>query len=170
MLRLFLLFTIVPTIELYILFRIAGVIGFFPTLWLVIGTGALGAALAKAEGLRILREWQVAAAQGRVPEDDVMSGVLLLVGGVLLITPGILTDLAGLALLFPPSRRLVASILRRELARRIERGQVFVHMQGTQFGSPFEQNGWRQPERDEEIIETSYKVLDVDYEEPPDKP
>jgi UPF0716 protein FxsA len=122
--KLFLLFTIVPIVDLWLLLRIGGRIGFVPAVALVVLTGLVGAALAKAEGARVLGAWRRALAEGRMPEEGVLSGALVLAGGVLLVTPGVLTDLAGLALLFPPTRRVAADALRRWVRRKIERGQV----------------------------------------------
>jgi UPF0716 protein FxsA len=124
--RLFLLFTIVPLLDLLLLLRIGEVLGTGPTIGLVIATAIVGAALAKSEGLRVLRQWQRAIAEGRIPEEGVLSGVLVLVGGVLLVTPGVVTDAVGLALLFPPTRRVVAEQVRRWTARQIRRGTVHV--------------------------------------------
>src|SRR5690606_3117938 len=72
----------------------------------------------KREGRRVLGGWRDALAAGRIPDEGVLGGVLVLVGGVLLVTPGFLTDVAGLALLFPPTRRLVADRVRAHLERR----------------------------------------------------
>lgn len=124
--KLFLLFTLVPLCELYLLLRIGEWLGGLATITLVLVTGALGAAMARLEGLRVLRSWQSALAEGRLPEDGVVSGVLVLVGGVLLVTPGVLTDAAGLALLVPVTRRLIARQLTRRLERAIANGTVQV--------------------------------------------
>jgi UPF0716 protein FxsA len=124
--RLLLLFTAVPLIELYLLLVVGRFIGLGPTVALVLVTGMLGAWLAKAEGMRVIRRWQQSLARGAVPEEGVLDGVLVLVGGVLLVTPGVLTDVLGLALLFPPSRKALGAAVRKTLERRIERGDVHV--------------------------------------------
>lgn len=116
--RLFLLFTLVPLLELYLLLRLGDVMGFWPTVGLVITTGIVGAALAKREGLRVLRTWQTTLAQGRMPEEGLLSAVLVLVGGVLLVAPGVLTDVAGILLLVPPTRKIVATQVRKRLEVR----------------------------------------------------
>jgi UPF0716 protein FxsA len=85
-----------------------------------VGTGLLGAALARHEGARVLRSWQESMARMQVPEEGVLSGALVLLGAVLLITPGVLTDVAGLTLLFPPTRRLFAARLRHWAERRLQ--------------------------------------------------
>jgi UPF0716 protein FxsA len=124
--KLFLLFTIVPTVELYLLIQIGKQIGGIQTIAIVIAMGMLGAALARAEGLRVLREWQEALGRGTVPADGVVSGVLILLGGVLLITPGVLSDIAGLLLFIPPVRRAVAHYVTRRLERAVASGSVRV--------------------------------------------
>jgi UPF0716 protein FxsA len=111
--RLFLLFTLVPLVELYLLVWLAGFIGFWPTLGIVMTTAGLGAFFAKREGLKVLRAWQTALAELRVPEEGLTSALLVLAAGIFLITPGVLTDLAGLLLLLPPVRRRVAALIER---------------------------------------------------------
>jgi len=123
---LLLLFIGLPLLELALLFRIGGAIGFWPTLAITIAGGVLGSALAKHQGARVFREWQRALAAGRVPEEGLMSGLLVLVGAALLVMPGVLSDVIGLAFLLPPSRRVLAAGMRRELQRRIAKGQVQV--------------------------------------------
>ena len=95
--------------NLWLLVQIGRAIGFWTALALVLATGLAGAWLAKAEGLRVVREWQHALAERRVPDEGVLSGVLVLAGGLLLVTPGVITDAMGLLLLFPPTRRIAAA-------------------------------------------------------------
>jgi UPF0716 protein FxsA len=111
--RLFLLFTLVPLVELYLLIWLAGFIGFWPTLAIVMTTAGLGAFFAKREGLKVLRAWQTALSELRVPEEGLTSALLVLAAGIFLITPGVLTDLAGLLLLLPAVRRRVAGLIER---------------------------------------------------------
>jgi UPF0716 protein FxsA len=124
--KLFVLFTALPLLDLWVLLQIGQVLGFWSTVALVVATGMAGAWLAKAEGFRVLRAWQRAIAEGRLPEEGVLSGALVLAGGLLLVTPGVITDAVGLALLFPPSRRLAAAGLRRWLERQIRTGRIRV--------------------------------------------
>ena len=102
------MFTLVPVLELYLLIAVGGAIGAPATIGLVLATGLLGAVLAKREGMRVLRAWQEAMARGQIPEEGLASSLLVLVGGVLLVTPGVLTDVVWLALLAPPTRRALA--------------------------------------------------------------
>ncbi len=124
------LFTLVPLAELYLLIRVGEWMGAGPTIALVLVTGLLGAALAKREGARVVRSWQASMAQMKVPEEGVLSGVLVLVGGVLLVTPGVITDFVGLSLLFPPSRRVVAKYVKRWAERRVEVRTMHIEQMG----------------------------------------
>ena len=100
-LRLFLLFTLVPLIELYLLITIGTYLGAGLTILLVLGTGMAGAYLARLEGWRTWRKIQTECQRGATPANELIDGVLILAAGVLLITPGVLTDAIGLGLLFP---------------------------------------------------------------------
>jgi UPF0716 protein FxsA len=124
---LFLAFTLIPLVELFVLIRIGRVIGAPSTLLLVVLTGIAGAWLAKRQGRKVLDEWREALAMGRVPEEGVLGGMLVLLGGLLLITPGVITDVAGLLCLLPATRRLLAKSLQHKLAQQIQlgRAQVF---------------------------------------------
>lgn len=124
--RLFLLFTLVPLAEIWLLVQLGGLMGVWPTLALVLVTGFLGASLARREGRRALARYQEALAKGQLPEEGIVSGLLILVGGVLLIAPGVLTDLSGLALMIPPVRRAVAERINARLQKRIGDGSIQV--------------------------------------------
>jgi UPF0716 protein FxsA len=105
---LLLLFLLVPLVEIYLLIKIGGVIGAFPTVVLVVLTAVIGAALARHQGLATLRRLQTTMARGEAPAIEMFEGVLLLVGALLLLTPGFLTDMLGFACLIPPTRRALA--------------------------------------------------------------
>jgi UPF0716 protein FxsA len=117
-----LLFLIVPFVELWLLLRVGDLVGFWPTMGLVLATALLGAWLAKSEGLRVLRDWQGALAQGRLPEEGITSSLLVLVGAVLLATPGVLTDAVGILFLVPPTRRIAARWIAAYVQKRITTG------------------------------------------------
>ena len=118
MLLLFLLFTVVPFVELALLLKIGNVLGWANTLLLVIVTGVAGAALARWQGWQAMRRIQDEMRTGMLPAAAVVDGVLILMAGLLLVTPGVLTDVVGLGLLVPPVRALVRAGLRRWLAGR----------------------------------------------------
>ena len=99
--KLFLLFTLIPIIELMILIDLGSSIGLAPTLGVVILTGALGAWAARTQGFYVVSRIQAEMAEGRLPGAEMVEGAMVLVGGVLLLTPGLLTDAAGFALMAP---------------------------------------------------------------------
>ena len=128
------LFTVVPLIELYLLIAVGRALGPGPTIALVLLTGALGAWFARLEGARVIRRWQEAMARQTLPKDGVIDGLLIFIGGVLLITPGILTDVAGLSMVMPPTRRVIANAVRRWFERQIATGRVQVYASGYNNG------------------------------------
>ena len=111
MFRLFLLFTIIPAVELWLLFRVGERIGFFETIYLIILTGIIGAGMAKREGVRVIQDLQQSMGKGMPPGQKIVEGLLVLVGGLLLITPGIMTDLFGFSLIFPFTRTRLAPLI-----------------------------------------------------------
>ncbi len=118
--RLALLFIVLPLVDMYLLLTLGAVMGFWPTVGLVVLTGTLGAALARQQGTKVLSEWSEAVNRGAIPQEGIVSSLLVLVGGVLLVTPGVITDAIGFTLLVPPSRRLVAGVLKRRLEQRFQ--------------------------------------------------
>lgn len=122
LLRLFLLFTLVPLVELALLIRIGGLIGLGPTLGLVLVTGAAGAWLARREGLRSWLAVQRELGAGRVPGEELVHGMIILVAGALLVTPGVLTDMVGFTFLARPVRRRMIRKLRERFTRQVETG------------------------------------------------
>jgi len=122
--RLLLLFVLIPLLELAILIRVGTLLGFWPTIGLVVVTGAVGALLAKSQGTRVLAAIREDLAAGRVPAARLLDGLLILVGGAVLLTPGLLTDVAGLALLLPFTRSWLKMALRRRFERMIRSGEV----------------------------------------------
>ncbi|MEM9187901.1 MAG: FxsA family protein [Myxococcota bacterium] len=120
------LFTVVPLLETYLLFVLGQAMGFLPTVGLILLTGVVGAWLAKREGLRVYRKWREAMAQMHMPEEGVLGGLLVLAGGVLLVTPGVLTDVTGFLLLIPPTRRFIAEQIRKRMEKKLADGSVRV--------------------------------------------
>lgn len=122
--RLALLFVVVPLLELILLIQLGRVVGLWPTVGLVVLTGVVGAALARAQGLRTLWAFQESMARGRLPTDAIQDGLAILVGGAFLLTPGLLTDVLGFSLLLPPTRRWIQSRVRKALTRRLQDGSI----------------------------------------------
>ena len=119
LLRLFLLFTLIPVIELSLLVEVGSRIGVSLTVAIVLLTGFAGAALARSQGLRALLRLQEAVREARFPGDEIFDGVLILAGGLLLLTPGFLTDLLGLCALVPGTRHLLKAAVKRQVRGRI---------------------------------------------------
>ena len=132
--RLFCAFVLVPLLELALLIRIGTIVGAWPTLALVVGTGLLGAALARREGTRALLALQRDLAEGRLPARSLVAGASVLVGGAFLLTPGVLTDLAGLFLLLPVTRQLAFRWVRRRMEAGLATGAVRFTVWGTEGG------------------------------------
>ncbi|MDH5217623.1 MAG: FxsA family protein [Gammaproteobacteria bacterium] len=102
---LFLLFLIIPVIEIYLLIQVGGIIGALNTVGLVVGTAILGAFLLKRQGLSTFARVQNTMARGEIPAIEMMEGIILLVCGALLLTPGFFTDILGFLGLIPVTRR-----------------------------------------------------------------
>lgn len=122
--KLLLLFIFVPLVELALLVYIGTLIGPWYTILIVVVTGIVGAVLAKRQGTAIVNRIRSSLEQGTMPPDELIAGALVLIGGLVLLTPGVITDICGFALLIPRTRRAVAGWLRRAIQRRIERGEV----------------------------------------------
>ncbi len=118
MFRLLLLFAILPLVELTLLLVLADYTSWWVTIGLVLTTGLVGASLARWQGFRTIRRIQDELRRGEIPADALLDGLLILIAGALLITPGILTDLTGFALLAPPVRAIVKRRLRSRMVLR----------------------------------------------------
>ena len=113
--KLFLAFTIIPVSEIYILIAIGGQIGILPSIALVILTGIVGASLARSQGLKTLGRIRDSFQQGVVPGEELINALLIAIAGIVLLTPGFLTDAAGLFLLIPATRTLCREWLKRRI-------------------------------------------------------
>ena len=113
--KLFLAFTIIPVSEIYILIAIGGQIGILPSIGLVILTGIVGASLARSQGLKTLGRIRDSFQQGVVPGEELLNALLIAIAGIVLLTPGFLTDAAGLFLLIPATRTLCREWLKRRI-------------------------------------------------------
>jgi UPF0716 protein FxsA len=122
-LQLVILFTLIPLIELYILIEVGGMIGALNTILIIAATGILGASLAKSQGLQVMRKINLSAEQGRFPAEELIDGLFILLGGFTLLTPGFITDLLGLSMLFPPTRTLYKRLARQMIENKMETGQ-----------------------------------------------
>jgi UPF0716 protein FxsA len=127
--------TIVPILDLIVVIEVHGWIesrvgsqhAFLVTIGSIIFTGLAGASLVRSQGLRVLKQAQQAAAEGSLPGEHLLSGVFVLLGGALLLTPGYLTDLIGFSLMLAPARHIYTRAFSHWFKKRLERGQ-FVMM------------------------------------------
>ncbi len=111
-LKLFLAFTLIPVIEIYLLIKIGSSLGALNTVILVIGTGLTGAYLARLQGMQTMLRVRSSLQQGLMPTKDLIDALIIFTAGIVLLTPGFLTDLTGLLLLFPVTRRYFKRFLK----------------------------------------------------------
>lgn len=122
----FLALIIVPTLELAILIWAGGAIGFFPTLLMILGTGLLGAFLAKKQGLKAIRDIQESFNRFEPPGDQLLKAAFVLVGGVMLLTPGFISDAIGLSLLFAPTQKIYKPFIMKVLNNKMKNARIIV--------------------------------------------
>ena len=124
MFRIFLLlFLLVPLLEIYLLIKVGGIIGAIPTVFMVVFTAVLGALLLRHQGLYTLGKVQTALARGELPTVAMLEGVVIIISGALLLTPGFFTDAIGFLGLIPPLRqRLILAVLERGIISTLRRG------------------------------------------------
>ena len=118
-LKILLLFIVTPLVEMAILIELGRRLGTWRTIGIVLLTGFVGASLAKAQGSQVYRNLTRSLYNGELPHDYLIEGVLLFVGGALLITPGVLTDVVGFGLVLPWTRRLVREQVKSQLRKRL---------------------------------------------------
>lgn len=128
--RLLALFLIVPVIELALLIQIGGWIGFWPTVGIIVLTGLAGSYLAKREGLAVWKQFNERLHSGGLPSRELLDGVIILISGALLITPGVFSDVAGLIGLVPATRKLIRNYVNGRIRGAVERGTVSTSFRG----------------------------------------
>ncbi len=119
---LLILFTVLPALELYVLIEVGGVIGAGNTILIIILTGVIGAYLARLQGFLTLQKIQNNVNQGQLPSEELMDGLMILVGGIVLLTPGFITDALGFLLLIPLSRNLIKLWVRKTFENMMKEG------------------------------------------------
>ncbi|NOQ52191.1 MAG: membrane protein FxsA [Desulfuromonadaceae bacterium] len=124
--KLLILFTLVPIIELYVLIEAGRQIGVGATVTLIFITGVAGAYLTKSQGLNLINRIQQDLNEGRVPAVEMIDGAMILAGGLLLLTPGFCTDLIGFCLLTPATRKIFKGTLQNWLEKKIQRGEIHI--------------------------------------------
>jgi len=116
---LFVLFIVVPLVELYVIIQVGQSIGALNTIGLLVLDSIIGTVLMRSQGRAVWRRFNAALQAGRPPTREILDGALVIFGGALLLTPGFLTDVFGLMLLAPPSRAVIRRVLMRGLLSRI---------------------------------------------------
>jgi len=155
------LFIVVPIAELYVIIQVGELIGVLPTLILLLADALLGSWLLKHQGRGAWRRFNEAIAARRFPGKEVADGVLIVIGGTLLLTPGFITDVVGVFFLLPPTRALTRGLLRRYAAGRF--AVVGVGGPGT-FRPPPGAGG--RPSRDYDFEGTAEEVPSDSQQEP----
>jgi|SRR6478752_1432655 len=155
------LFIVVPIAELYVIIQVGQLIGVLPTLILLLADALLGSWLLKHQGRGAWRRFNEAIAARRFPGKEVADGVLIVIGGTLLLTPGFITDIVGVFFLLPPTRALTRGLLRRYAAGRFA-------VVGVGGGGPFQPpgGGGGQPSRDYDFEGTAEEVPSEGQQEP----
>jgi len=123
--KLLILFVIVPVTELYILIEVGKKIGSLTTIGIIILTGIIGAYLVKGQGFMILKKIQNDLNEGIMPGDSLIQGAIILAGGILLLTPGFVTDIIGFIFLIPVSRNIVKKYLLKWIKGKIKEGNFY---------------------------------------------
>lgn len=125
-LRLLLAFSLIPLIELALLIKVGSYMGVLPTIILVAGTGVLGVSLARSQGFQLFNQVRQTLEKGQLPADHLIEGLLILIGSVMLLTPGLLTDITGFTLIIPATRKIVARFAKIKFRHWIEKGRINV--------------------------------------------
>ena len=114
-----LLFLVVPLVELFVIIQVGQAIGALNTVGILLLDSIIGGWLMKREGMAALRRFQAKVSNGQLPENELIDGFCILFGGALMLTPGFLSDLLGIALLLPPVRAAIRPIVKRQVGKRI---------------------------------------------------
>lgn len=125
--KLFLIFAVVPLIELGILIEIGSHIGVLNTITLVILTAVVGAYMVRQEGLGVLYRIQKNMNEGQFPADELINGAMILLAGALLLTPGVFTDIIGFLMVFPTSRNFIRKFITRYLEKKISPNDIHIN-------------------------------------------
>ena len=157
------LFVVVPIIELFVIIQVGGLIGVLPTIALLVLGSILGSVLMRSQGRATWRSFRSASASGKVPAREVLDGALVIFGGALLLTPGFVTDLLGVALLLPPSRAVIRRMLLGGVLKRmlgpagIPVGVAYRHAGARRAGQP----AGRRPAPADDIVDGTAHDVDA---------
>ena len=169
LLKLIILFSIVPLVELALLIEIGQRVGVIFTVVLVATTGAIGVSLARNQGFKVIGHIKNRVNQGRLPAEDLISGLLILAGGLFLLTPGLLTDISGFLLIIPFTRSFFVKVVKSKCARYINKN---FRDSPFRFHTGFGKNESRESQFDKatgkeknNASEGEQNIIDVDFEE-----
>ncbi|RWZ59794.1 membrane protein FxsA [Halobacillus fulvus] len=124
---LLLLILVVPALEIGLLVFAGNWIGPWWVILLVISTGVVGAWLAKKQGLETIRNVQNSMAMGQMPQDAILDGACILVGGAVLLTPGFITDAIGFTLLLPQTRTPIKRLIKKIITKMMNKGTITIY-------------------------------------------
>lgn len=116
-------FIVVPTIEIAIFIWTGGHIGIWSVIALILLTGILGTFIVRHEGMETMRRAQQLFQQGEIPRDEILEGICIIIGSILLITPGFFTDIVGFLIVFPLTRKPFSNLLKHIIAKKISKGK-----------------------------------------------
>ena len=159
--KIFLGFVLIPLIDLYILVQIGSKIGTLNAIALCLLTAFVGAALAKSQGVATMQKVQENLNRGIVPAEDILDAVIIFLSGLVLLTPGFMTDIFGLLMLFPLTRGYFKRWLRKQFENMKNNPNIHVVHHNTEF------TAWTNPDQPKQRIDS---VIDVEVEDKSDKP
>ncbi|SJZ97346.1 FxsA family protein [Selenihalanaerobacter shriftii] len=167
--KLLLLFTVVPMIELTLLIKLGGYVGFLPTVGLVALTGVIGVSIARSQGFLVINKIRSSLSTGQLPADSLIDGLLILIGGAMLLTPGLLTDVTGFSLVIPTTRKSIRKIVKEKFSKQIKKGNVsfsfFDSSNQNQKKKHYQTQDWEESQEQDEEWDGVSESIDVEYEE-----
>lgn len=125
--KLFLIFAVIPVIELAIFIKVGSFIGVTNTIIIVILTAMIGAYMVRLEGFGVMTRMQNNMQQGIFPADELISGIMILIAGALLLTPGFFTDILGFLMVFPLSRNHITKLVKQYLEKKINPNDIHIN-------------------------------------------
>ena len=157
LLKLILIFSLVPLLEFMLLIKLGGLVGLGATILLVAGTGVVGISIARQQGLAIISDIKMKFNQGQMPKDELLDGGLVLVGSAMLLTPGLITDTLGFLLIVPFTRPIMRKIVRDKILSNF----VVSHNLNRK-----DQTNHQDSYHDDYTVDNDDEIIDItDYEE-----
>jgi UPF0716 protein FxsA len=126
--KLFMIFAVVPVIELALLINIGSLIGVLNTVIIVILTATIGAYMVRMEGIGVMYRIQRNMQEGIFPGNELINGMMILIAGAMLLTPGFFTDVLGFLMVFPVSREFIKKIARRYIKKKMSSDEIEIHL------------------------------------------